>query len=106
MLAPECRRLWDASLHRIVQAEDGSGPGREETARTLHRIDDLRQRSRLQARPVIHLELDAIHADIARLTRRLSPALADLYEPSHRFPDARFDELLSHVPRRPGGVQN
>ena len=106
MFAPEFQRLWDATLHRILQAENGPGPARGEIAWRLARIEDAGERSRRSTAPIIHLELDAIHADIVRLTRRLSPALADLYEPLNLFPDARFDERLSLVPRKATGTVN
>ena len=80
-------------------AGDGARFDRGDLAHRLERILDLRKRTFRAGAPIIHWNLKALHADIVKLTRMLSPELAEVHQSLSRFPDARFDAPLERAMR-------
>ena len=100
--SPEHGHLWDATLHRILQANEDPRPGPGDLARRLATIVAFRERILRPQATIIHLDLNELHADIVRLTRSLSPDLADLHESLSRFPTADFERQLARAKRLSG----
>lgn len=86
MIARNYEVLWQATLNRIAQREDGKGLRRTDLSTPLSTIRVLRNRI-ARHEPILHWDLPKHNDNIARVTRWLSPAAAEWCERYSRFPE-------------------
>ena len=90
MLSPKYEVLWQTTLHRIAQREDGRGLRRKDLAAPMAPIRMLRNRV-AHHEAIIHWDLPAHHANILQLTCWLSPAAGTWGKRHSRFPEVYPD---------------
>ena len=86
LLSPRYEALWQTTLHRIAQREDGKGLRRKDLASPMARIRTLRNRV-AHHEAIIQWNLPKHYANIVQLTYRLSPAAGNWCQRYSRFPE-------------------
>ena len=84
MLSPAYEQLWQTTLHRIAQRENGKGLRRKDFSAPLTPIRTLRNRI-AHHEPVLQWNLPKHHANILTLTGWLSPVAAEWTRTTSRF---------------------
>ena len=90
MLSPRYEVLWQTTLHRIAQREDGRGLRRKDLASPMAPIRILRNRV-AHHEAIIYWDLPKHYANIVQLTYWLSPAAGNWGERFSRFPEVYPD---------------
>ena len=94
MVARDYENLWQETLHRIAQRENGKGLRRTELSSPLSTIRVLRNRI-AHHEPILHWNLPKHYGNIVGITRWLSPVAAAWSERHSRFPEVFPEEGIA-----------